>query len=229
MCGRFTLRTPASQLLRHFQLGTMPDLQPRYNIAPTQSIVTLRATSDIHRQLVLIRWGLVPAWAKELSIGSQRINARSETITEKPSFRSAFKHRRCLVPADGYFEWTTTTKGKQPFLIRLAGDQPFAFAGLWESWCGTADQPYDPPLETCTIVTTEANQRMADIHGRMPVILHPDTYDLWLDPELHQATPLLPLLKSYDMEEMIVTAVSTHVNRVGNDDPLCVEVQRELF
>jgi putative SOS response-associated peptidase YedK len=207
------------------------DLEPdhswplRYNIAPTQEIAAVRADGERGcRTLVSLRWGLIPSWAKDPSIGNRMINARAETVAEKPSFRNAMKRRRCLVLSDGYYEWQKKQgpKGpKQPFYFCLNDERPFAFAGLWESW----KDPSGSRLESCTIITTEANTLTRPIHDRMPVILPADSYDHWLDPTLHDAAELQPLLRSYPSEEMKAFPVSTLVNSPRNDDPACTVQQ----
>ena len=187
MCGRYTLATPVAELSRIFGFPELPNLSPRYNIAPTQDIAAVRLLpEEERRELVLMRWGLVPYWADDPSIGSRMINARSESVAEKPAFRSAFARRRCLVLVDGFYEWQQhgVPKGgkKQPFRIRRRDGQPFAFAGLWESWKGPKGGPaLEHPLETATIVTTDANRVLKPLHDRMPVILAPEDYDAWLD------------------------------------------------
>lgn len=224
MCGRFTLRTPLGKLIEQFQLESAPEQLPlRFNVAPTDSVLSLRDTAD-QRETVMLRWGLVPPWAKELSIGSRMINARSETVAEKPAFREAFRRRRCLVLADGYLEWKKVGSKKQPYHIRMQDHRPFAFAGLWERWTRG-----DEPLETCTILTTDANSLSREVHDRMPVILQPNDYDLWLDPKFQQAEPLQRLLQPYPSDEMEMVMVSMRVNSVRHDDAACLQEQRELF
>ena len=219
MCGRFTLRTPADELARLFTDLHCPDLglfRPRFNIAPTQNVQVVRAAAhDGGVEYATLRWGLVPSWSKSLT-GPPLINARSETVAEKSSFRTAFRRRRCLIPADGFYEWQAVTpKQKQPQYITLRSGQPFAFAGLWESW-----QPPDGPrIESCTILTTAANDLMQQFHDRMPVILSPAEYALWLDAELTDPAALLPMLDQYPAEEMTAFPVSTLVNSVRNDSP----------
>jgi len=230
MCGRFTLRTPSNVLLEQFLLSVEPELAPRYNIAPTQPVAVVRL--DPHRegrQLAMLRWGLIPSWAKDPAMGNRMINARGETVAEKPAFRSAFKRRRCLVLADGYYEWQKRGREKQPYHIRLRDDRPFAFAGLWETWKGVADGPLTGPIESCTIITMAANELTREIHDRMPVILHPKDHDLWLDPAVQDRDRLTPLLRPFDSDRMIAEPVSSHVNNPRNDDPRCVAVQRPLF
>ncbi len=221
MCGRFTLRAPASVVAEQFGLFDTAPLSPRYNIAPSQTVAAVRrATESVEpaRQLVLLQWGLVPSWAKDAKVGNRLINARAETVAEKPAFRAALRRRRCLVVADGFYEWQRTGGKKQPYFIRLADDRPFAFAGLWERWEG----PDHAALETCTLITTEANELMAPIHDRMPVILSPDDYDRWLDPAIQKPEHLQPLLRPYPSDAMVAYPVTTHVNNPKNEDPLCI-------
>ncbi|MEZ6126806.1 MAG: SOS response-associated peptidase [Planctomycetaceae bacterium] len=220
MCGRFTLATPASKLMQLFHLPLFPDLIPRYNIAPTQLIACVRVLEDV-RQAVQMRWGLVPSWATDLSIGSRMINARSETVAEKPSFRKAFAERRCLIPADGFFEWEKTAdKRKQPWLIHLEDHQPFAFAGLWERWRPRDADRSDSTAEvlTCTILTTSANADMSPLHDRMPVILSPEDYATWLS---HLATPgqLNQLMTQLPEGRLHRYPVSPAMNRPSFDSP----------
>ena len=217
MCGRFTLATPADQIAAQFQLVAVPELAPRYNIAPTQQVAAVRA-AEAGRELVLLRWGLVPTWAKDLSMGAKLINARAETAAEKPSFRSAMRQRRCIIPADGFYEWQAQAGGKQPFYIRLAHGGSFGLAGLWEHW----KSPERAWIETCTILTTAANALMQPLHDRMPVILPPEAYALWLDPALHDPAPLQALLGPYPANLMVAAPVSKAVNKVANDDPSLV-------
>ena len=219
MCGRFTLRTPAHRLAQAFGVDTLPNLRPRYNIAPTQDIVAVRRTDD-RRDLAMLRWGLIPGWAKDATIGSRLINARAETVAEKPSFRAAFRQRRCLIAADGFYEWQKAGDGpKQPYFIRLKSDEPFAFAGLWERW----RDPAGETVESCTLITTEANETLAPIHPRMPVILPTDAYDGWLDHAVDGAEALLDLLRPYPGGEMIAVPITRRVNNVRNDDAACIE------
>jgi putative SOS response-associated peptidase YedK len=219
VCGRYSLTTAPEALRRLFDFDTTPNLQPRYNIAPTQSAPVVRTAANGGRELAMLRWGLIPSWAKEASIGSKMINARSETVAEKPSFRSAFRHRRCLVPADGFYEWRREGEIKQPYRIGMKGGAAFAFAGLWESWDGTDD---DAAVETFTILTTEANRRLGPIHARMPVILAPDAYDAWLDAESGSRDDALGLLRPFAEAPMAFYRVSTRVNSPRNDDPDCL-------
>jgi putative SOS response-associated peptidase YedK len=217
MCGRFTLATSGEQLATQFALAEAPQLAPRYNIAPTQPIAVVRAT-DGGRELVLLRWGLVPVWANDPSIGSRMINARAETAAVKPAFRTAMRRRRCLIPADGFYEWQTLPSGKQPFYFHRGDGAPFAFAGLWEHW----NSPDGTPLESCTILTTAANELLRPIHDRMPVIIDPADYARWLDPGLHDPAALEDLLAPHDDAAMAAHPVSRAVNRVANDGPALI-------
>ncbi len=223
MCGRFTLHTPESELVQFFGPQLLPGIipffpayTPRFNIAPTQTVITIRAqTEDQRCEVVPMRWGLIPSWSKFLT-GPPLFNARSETVAEKPSFRTAFRRRRCLIPVDGFYEWQVlSSKQKQPQYITLRTGQPFAFAGLWESW-----QPPDGSrVESCTILTTAANSFMQPIHDRMPVILSPEEYAPWLDPELTDPEQLLPMLDQYPADELTAYPVSPMVGSVRNDSP----------
>lgn len=216
MCGRYTLTV--SELTTYFSdLEIRVDLLPRYNIAPTQDVPVIRAHEG-HRLLVPMRWGLVPQWKKDPKEGPLLINARGDTVAEKPAFRSALKYRRCLIPADGFFEWLKVgEKGakKIPYYFRMQDDRPFAFAGLWEHWEG----PDGQALNSCTILTTDANAVVAKVHDRMPVILPVEAYDDWLDPRPTDAAKLVPLLVPYPAERMKAYAVSTEVNSAAKDEP----------
>lgn len=216
MCGRYSLGQSAAALAEAFQLDEIPDWTPRYNIAPTQAVPTI-AVSSSGKQFRLLRWGLIPSWAKDLDIGSKLINARAETIAEKPSFRSAFKQRRCLVLADGFYEWQRQQSKKQPYYFQRSDRQPFAFAGLWEHWQGDGHS-----IDSCTIITTQANDVLSPVHDRMPVMLSPAEYDHWLNPT---ATPddLQALLRPYPSQSMQGYPVSSLVNRPTHDSPDCIK------
>ena len=186
MCGRYTLITDIKKVAEAFGVAPTLEAQPRYNVAPTQEVVSILRNGEVH--LDRLRWGLIPTWAKEEAIGSKMINARAETLAEKPSFKRLLRSRRCLVIADGFYEWQAQGgKGKIPMYITLKDQQPFAFAGLWDLW----KRPDGEELRTCTIVTTEPNELVASIHNRMPVILGPHARDLWLDSDLHDEQALL--------------------------------------
>ena len=219
MCGRFTLTTPIETLVESFGIETAAEgISPRYNIAPTQPVATVLDEGE-GRRLALLRWGLIPGWAKDPSIGNRMINARAETVAEKPAFRAAFQRRRCLVLSDGFYEWQKVEQGKRPMYIRMKDGLPFAFAGLWERW----RSPNGSTVDSCTILTTDPNELMRPIHNRMPVILPPEAYELWLDPAVQTPGPLLQLLRAYPVEEMEAYPVSPRVNNPANDDPLCIE------
>ena len=224
MCGRFTLRTPAHRLAEAFGVSELPNLAARYNIAPTQGVAAVRCSDDGARRLAMLRWGLIPSWAREAAIGSRLINARAESVAEKPSFRSAFRKRRCLIAADGFYEWQKVAGGpKQPWLIGRADGEVFAFAGLWESWRDPqGDLLAGTAIETCTIITTDANALVAPIHHRMPVILAPDAWKTWLDPETG-ADDLQTLLRPCPADQMATHRVSRIVNNARNEDPACVD------
>lgn len=219
MCGRFTLRTSPQEVAKTFQLADadVPLFSPRYNIAPTQQVLAIRLR-DGKRQASFLHWGLIPSWASDPSVGNRMINARGESVADKPSFRSAFNRSRCLVVTDGFYEWQKTGKAKQPFFIRLKKDQPFAFAGLAEHW-----HRGDQTIDSCTLITTDANDLMADIHDRMPVILSPADYDLWLDPEFQDKAKLQSLLRPYLDGEMTAYPVSTIVNNPRNETAACID------
>ena len=203
-----------------FGVNEPPLFKPRYNIAPSQQVATIRLNPEAaKRECVMLRWVLIPSWAKDPKIGNQCINAKGETVAEKPSFRAAFKKRRCLVIADGFYEWQLQGKQKQPMWIGLKSKRPFAFAGLWEHWKAAEGEP----LETCTIITTAPNELMQAIHNRMPVILSPASYDQWLDPTVQQVEPLKALLRPYSGEELMAYPVSTLVNNPRHDVPQCLE------
>jgi putative SOS response-associated peptidase YedK len=211
MCGRYTLITDIGRIAESFGVAPALETQPRYNIAPTQDIVAIRSNGSTHMDL--LRWGLIPAWAKDESIGSRMINARAETLAEKPSFRGLLRGRRCLVVADGFYEWQTEGKNKTPMYITLQEGQPFAFAGLWDLW----KSPDGRQVQSCTIITTEPNELMASIHNRMPAILRPKTYEDWLNPQLRDEQVLTHLLQPYPAELMKARAVSKLVNNPRND------------
>jgi putative SOS response-associated peptidase YedK len=220
MCGRFTLRASAQTLATLFDVAEVPPLQPRYNIAPSQPIAAVRMQPGrSNREFTFLSWGLIPSWAKDIKIGYKMINARAETAATKPSFRAAFKYRRCIVPADGFYEWQKVNGRKQPYFVHMKHDGPFGIAGLWERWEG----PDGSVIESATLLTTGPNELMKPLHNRMPVILHPDDYELWLDPSVKQSPLLDALLKPFPAEEMDAFPVSTYVNSPQFDEPLCVE------
>lgn len=220
MCGRYLLDAVPADILRAFGVETPPELKPRYNIAPTQQVPIVRVNRFGDRELATVRWGLVPSWAKDVSIGNKLINARADTIREKPSFRTAYKRRRCLILATGFYEWRVARLGsaKQPMYIGMRDGSPFAFAGIWESWRA----PDGDVVETCAIITTDANELVAPIHDRMPVIVAPASYDRWLDPAIADPGELLA---PYPADLMMAYPVSTRVNNVRNEGPELIEPQ----
>jgi len=214
MCGRFTLTADISTLQESFPFVEMPQgMQPHFNIAPTQPVAVV--PNDGRNRLDFFVWGLIPSWAKDPNIGSRLINARAETLQEKPSFRTAFRRRRCLVLADGFYEWKQGERGKTPMYIRLASGKPFAFAGLWESW----NAPDASNVLSCTIITTQPNELMATIHNRMPVILPEEAYSTWLESAEADPQRLAGLLKPYPAKQMQAYPVSPLVNSPKNDVP----------
>jgi len=226
MCGRFTI-TSIDDLLDEFGGLELPaELGPRFNVAPTQSVPII--ANESRGEVKLVRWGLVPYWAKELAIGNRMINARSETLASKPAFRAAFSRRRCLVLADGFYEWKRDGKAKTPYCVRLANKRPFSFAGLWERW----KAPDDTEVLSCTIITGEANEVMAPIHDRMPIIVAGADRERWLSPDRVSSDDVADILTPPPAEGFEVFQVSRLVNSPKNDTPECVapaETQRSLF
>lgn len=237
MCGRYTLLAEANQLAEEFQVSDVTPLLPRYNIAPTQSVPIVRLQNFVPhsdmavvrqaetgggRRLDILRWGLIPHWSKDTKIAYRTINARAETVATQPAFRDAFRKRRCIVPASGFYEWQKSMKGgkevKQPQYIRRPDGRPIGLAGLWERWEG----PDGTVIESFTIITTDANDLVRPFHNRMPVVLQPEDYGTWLNPA---ATPeqLKALFAPCPPEWLVVTPVSTHVNNTRNDDPSCID------
>ncbi len=223
MCGRFTLYAKGEILAEEFGVPPVPAATPRYNIAPSQDVAAVRAgPAGGGREIARLRWGLVPLWAKDRAIGNRLINARSETAREKPSFRNAFRRRRCLIPASGFYEWQRRERGKQPFYVRMRDGRVFAFAGLWDRW----EDPEGGVVESCAILTTDANAVLAPIHDRMPVILGRADYERWLDPSLGpsagDADLLGRLLVPFPPDAMVAWPVSPRVNSPATDDEGCV-------
>jgi putative SOS response-associated peptidase YedK len=220
MCGRYTLRTPWQRLAEHFNLRVtdLPELfQPRYNVAPTQSVMSVGPNREGQPAPAFFRWGLVPAWASDPKAGP--INARAETAASKPTFSEALQKRRCLIVADGFFEWKRVQSGKQPWYFRVRDGEPFAFAGLWEAW-----RPPEggKPLLTCAMLTVAPNEVVKPVHNRMPAILRLEDYAAWSDRAVTDARKVLSLVRPYDPAEMTAFAVSHHVNNPKNDDAECV-------
>jgi putative SOS response-associated peptidase YedK len=219
MCGRYKLACDGQMIMEAFGLKAVPPWSARYNIAPTQQAPVVRVDGRGERECARLRWGLVPSWAKDLSIGSRMINARAETVAEKPAFRHALRRQRCLVPADGFYEWRREGRHAQPFRIGLRDGGLFAFAGLWERWQGEGA----PPVETFTILTTAPNEILASLHDRMPVILDRAAHERWLDPAATWQGDLQPVLVPYPAERMAAVPVGTLVNSPMVDDPRCAE------
>ena len=219
MCGRYRLSRRKQIIEEHFDsVSGEEDWSPRYNIAPTQPVPVIRQNpKEPRRELSLMRWGLIPSWAKDASIAAQMINARSETAATKPAFRDPLASRRCVVPADGFYEWVRTGKAKQPYCFEVNEGELFAFAGLWERW----KDPSGQWVKSCSILTTTPNAVTSPVHDRMPVILDPVDYDLLLDPGMTNVEAASDLLKPYDARTMRSYPVSTRINHVANDDPEC--------
>lgn len=217
MCGRYTLHTSIERLTEHFHLRKTPEITPRFNIAPSQAIPAVRGDSQ-NKELAMLRWGLIPGWAKEEKTPYSLINARAETVATKPAFRSAFRYRRCLIPADGFYEWKLVAGKKQPYYIRRRDGEVLAFAGLWEHWQGEERKA----IESCTIIVTGANELLQPIHDRMPVILEPVKYDTWLDPQNHDGSAPAGLLMPYSAEKLEAYPVNRRVNSPTNDDSECI-------
>lgn len=212
MCGRFTLNETPSKLAEYFDLSGDLDFSPSWNIAPATLINSIVADENENRHLKLMHWGLIPSWAKDKTISNRLINARGETVSDKPSFRNAFKRRRCLIPASGFYEWKAENGKKQPWYISLKSGEPMAFAGLWETW-----HPKDgeEQIESCCIITTQANSFMEPIHDRMPVILNPEQWTLWLSQHECLANKLLPLISTQETESMRLWPVTRELNKSG--------------
>ncbi len=213
MCGRFAFYSPREAVLVVFGVGFTEALAPRYNISPTQDVAAIRSDAHGAPQAAILRWGLIPSWAKDPAIGNRMINARAETLAEKPAFRSAFRRRRCLVLANGFYEWRKSGRGKQPYYIAAADERPIAFAGLWERW-----DKGDSPLETCTIITTGANRALSELHDRMPAILPPEAALQWLAPDAPIERLAGLLLPAAD-ELLAARPVSRAVNSPAHEGP----------
>jgi putative SOS response-associated peptidase YedK len=233
MCGRYRLSRRKQLVEEYFDSAPSDeDWSPRYNIAPTQQVPVIRQNpKEPVRELSPMRWGLIPSWSKDSSGAARMINARSETASTKPAFRDALKSRRCLIPADGFYEWKRDGKTKQPYCLEVNDGELFAFAGLWDRW----KDPNGNWMKTCSILTTTPNAVTSAVHDRMPVILEPDSYDLWLDPGMQNVAAVSDLLKPYDARAMRCYPISTRINHVANDDEACstpvelAEIQHRLF
>ena len=218
MCGRYAVTSAPEAIRALFAYPEQPDFPPRYNVAPTQPIAIVRDFEG-RRQFALVRWGLLPSWVKDPKTFSLPINARGESLTDKPAFRAAMRYRRCLVPADGFYEWKASGPRKQPYFVCAKSGSPLAFAGLWETWIG----PNGEELETAAIVTTRANRTLADIHDRMPVIIPPEAFNLWLDCASVDVETAMALVAPAPQDLLEAYEVSTDVNRTANDNPKLME------
>jgi putative SOS response-associated peptidase YedK len=218
MCGRFAFFSPREAVQEYFGIDVPFALEPRYNVAPSQQVAVIRQPADTKPEAAMLKWGLVPFWAKDAVIGARMINARAETVAQKPAFRQAFKRRRCVILADGFYEWHTEDGRKTPYFISLKTDRPFAMAGLWESW----DKTDQPPLETCAIITTTASKSIGKLHDRMPVILDAPTATDWIQAERDPAA-LIAMLKSYDDEDIQAWPVNRTVNNPVNQGATLIE------
>lgn len=217
MCGRFAVFSTLEMLLEHFPIDVADvQVKPSYNVAPTQEIIAI-ARHDGKNHLKKFHWGLVPFWAKDLSIGIRLINARSETVATKPSFRNAFKKRRCLIPSNGFYEWKGPKGQKQPMFLSLPNGKPFAFAGLWEIWDNHGKEEH--PYRSCTILTRGASDSVLPIHHRMPVILKPEVYSIWLDPNNRDINSLLEIIQGHIHSELVSIPVSKRINSAKNNGP----------
>jgi putative SOS response-associated peptidase YedK len=233
MCGRYRLSRRKQLIEEYFESAPWDDdWNPRFNIAPTQQVPVVRQhPKEPIRQLSLMKWGLIPHWAKDPSIATSTINAKSETAATRPAFRDPLKYRRCLIPADAFYEWKRNGTSKQPYCFEVNAGELFAFAGIWDGWKNAEGQW----VKSCSILTTTPNAMTSAIHDRMPVILHPDSYGLWLDPGMHNVTAISELLKPFDARLMRCYPVSTRINHVANDDEECsrpvelAEPQKRLF
>ncbi len=220
MCGRFALISAEEILKRLFALDEVIPLEPRYNIAPTQEIPAVRYVPEIEKNdLSRVRWGLIPFWAKDPSIGARMINARGENLFEKPAFRSAVRRKRCLIPASGFYEWRKQNGKKQPYFVRLKEEECFAFAGLWDRW----ESEEGAIIDSCTIITMEANEKIKPFHDRMPLILPQEDYEKWLDPKNEYKRDIQAMIRPYASEAMVVYPVSPLVNKPQNDGPACIK------
>ncbi|MHC1698834.1 MAG: SOS response-associated peptidase [Geobacteraceae bacterium] len=218
MCGRFDLHLPIESLSTIFGVPILHDLHPRFNIAPTQQVLVVRTTEDGTRHFAFLKWGLIPSWSKDPSIGSRMINARSETVDVKPAFRNSLKHRRCIVPANGFYEWESVGGRKKPLYVRMKNNSPMLFAGLWDHWISTEGDL----IESCTILTTTSNELIKPLHDRMPVILDIQNVDLWLDPLIFDPEKLKHLFVPCSPEKLEMYPVSDIVNSPRIDIPECI-------
>lgn len=219
MCGRFALTLSPDNISKYFHVEDVPEGINQYNIAPGQLIKAIIQMPSDRRKITSMKWGLIPSWTKDPSKGVKTINARAETVGTKPSFRSAIKFRRCIIPASGFYEWEKVEKGKVPYYIHLKSNEPIGFAGLWDKW----KRNNGSVIETCTILTTSANNLLKPIHDRMPVIIHPNEYELWLDREMNETDKLKSIFQPYPSEMLSLYKVSNPVNKPAYDKADCIE------
>ncbi len=226
MCGRFVQYSPLQTIQQILDVGTVSfEVIPNYNVAPTQKIITVIKHNN-ENKLEKLHWGLVPFWAKDISIGSRMINARAETVSQKPSFRNAFRKRRCLIPADGFYEWKGEKGNKQPYYVSIPSGEPFSFAGLWETWTDK-ETGEESVYKSCTIITTAASESIREIHHRMPVILDPKFHEKWLNAEIQDPKALQVIINDGIIHDMKYYPVSKLVNSVKNNDPNCIKPVEE--
>jgi putative SOS response-associated peptidase YedK len=222
MCGRFVQYSPLQTIQQILDVGTVSfEVIPNYNVAPTQKIITVIKHNN-ENKLEKLHWGLVPFWAKDISIGSRMINARAETVSQKPSFRNAFRKRRCLIPADGFYEWKGEKGNKQPYYVSIPSGEPFSFAGLWETWTDK-ETGEESVYKSCTIITTAASESIREIHHRMPVILDPKFHEKWLNADIQDPKALQVIINDGIIHNMSFYPVSKLVNSVKNNDPNCIK------
>ena len=226
MCGRFVQYSPLQTIQQMLDVGTVSfEVIPNYNVAPTQKIITVIKHNN-ENKLEKLHWGLVPFWAKDISIGSRMINARAETVSQKPSFRNAFRKRRCLIPADGFYEWKGEKGNKQPYYVSIPSGEPFSFAGLWETWTDK-ETGEESVYKSCTIITTAASESIREIHHRMPVILDPKFHEKWLNADIQDPKALQVIINDGIIHNMSFYPVSKTVNSVKNNDPNCIKPVEE--
>ena len=222
MCGRFVQYSPLQTIQQMLDVGTVSfEVIPNYNVAPTQKIITVIKHNN-ENKLEKLHWGLVPFWAKDISIGSRMINARAETVSQKPSFRNAFRKRRCLIPADGFYEWKGEKGNKQPYYVSIPSGEPFSFAGLWETWTDK-ETGEESVYKSCTIITTAASESIREIHHRMPAILDPEFHEKWLNTDIQDPKELQVIINDGIIHNMKYYPVSKLVNSVKNNDPNCIK------
>jgi len=228
MCTRVTLASDKKTIAEAFPGVELPDdIPPRYNIAPTDDLYAVTVTDEGTRRLVKLKWGLVPAWARDETVGRKLINARAETVSDKPSFRKPFRDTRCLVVVDGFYEWAAAPDGKTrvPYRFTVEGGVPFALAGIFDNWKGEGGEVSGIELQTCAVITTASNSLVGSVHGRMPVIMSPEDYDAWLDPDMHDKKELAGMLRPYPPERMNCMPVSRKVNNPRNEGPELLEAE----